>query len=307
MTRALLLPLLSAATLLAQQPTAPPDAQPIPPIGPLVLQVEVNEKAAEAAARDYTYHIHAEQQDLDSSGNPKKTETIDSESLTIEGVRINRVTARNGKPLTPDETAKENARIDKDVAKFKERRARREDKGEETNSRGDEIVTASRILELGTFSNPRRATFAGRSCILADYAGDPHAKTRSQFENIIRDLVGTIWIDEQDKVLVHAEGHFLNDFKIAGGLVADVKRGSSFAATFAKVNNEVWLPADFAGQGKVRILLVTGFNGRFRAHISDYRKFRATSTITGTHGAIDDNGQPVPDSPPPPPPPDPKP
>jgi hypothetical protein len=302
MRRALLLPFL-AATLVAQQPQATPTeihpphpvdlTAPVPPIGALVLQVEVNEKRAEAAARDYTYHIHAERQDLDSNGNPKKTETIDSESVTIEGVRIDRVVARNGKPLTADEIAKENARIDKDVARFKERRAKREERGEETNSRGDEIVTASRILELGTFSNPRRAKFAGRSCIVADYAGDPHARTRNQFESIIRDLVGTVWIDEQDKVLAHAEGHFLNDFKIGGGLVADVKKDSSFETTFTKVNGEVWLPSNISGRGKLRILLFAGFNGSVHAQFSDYRKFRTASTIQGTNGIIGPDGTPV--------------
>jgi hypothetical protein len=110
---------------------------------------------------------------------------------------------------------------------------------------------------------------------------------------VVRDLVGTVWIDEQDDVLVHAEGHFVNDFKIGGGLIADIKKGSSFASTFTKVNGEVWLPSLFTGQGKVRFLLVAGFNGSVRAEFSNYRKFRTSSTIISTHGAIGSDGEPV--------------
>ncbi len=48
----------------------------------------------------------------------------------------------------------------------------------------------------------------GRDTIAVDFAGDPKAKTRNRGEDVIRDLVGTAWVDEQDKVLVKVQGHF---------------------------------------------------------------------------------------------------
>jgi len=41
----------------------------------------------------------------------------------------------------------------------------------------------------------------------------------------------------------------------------------------------VWLPAKLDAQGAARFLLFFNFNGSIRAEQSDYRKFRATSTI----------------------------
>jgi hypothetical protein len=303
-----LLFLLASAAAFAQEPTssAPdkpsPSAQDLPPIPQLVLDVESNEKAAEAAARDYTYHVHFQQLELDNSGNLKKTTTTDSESLTIDGVRIDRVVARDGKPLTPKEAQKESDHIDKEVAKAKERRAKLADKGHDTDSHGDEILTASRILELGSFSNPRRVDLDGRPTIVADYNGDPNAKTHTEFEKAFRDLVGTVWIDEQDRTLSRAQGHFLHDFKIGGGLVVDIKGGSSFEVRYAKINHEVWLPIEASGQGKIRFLLFTGFNGRVHLETSDYRKFRSTSTIIQSDRLIGPDGQPIPNPPPPQPP-----
>ena len=304
MGRILLLAVFCAVPALAgaQEPLAPAaapqsatEAAPLPDIGKLLLDVERNQKAAEAARKDYTYHVHFEQTELDGKGNVKKTTVTDSESVTINGVRVDRVVARDGKPLTAEEAAKESERIDKEVAKDKERREKREGKGQETDSRGDQIISASRILELGTFSNPRRVELDGRSTIVADYAGDPNAKTRQTAEGIIRDLVGTVWIDEKGRALVRAEGHFRNDYKIGGGLVADVRKDSSFSARFVRINDEVWLPAAIEGQGRVRVLLVSGFNGRIHMTASDYRKFRTNSTIVSSSDAIAPDAKPAPE------------
>ena len=288
--------LLACALASAQQPaTQPPPADPpLPPIPQLLHNVERNEKAAEASHNDYTYHDHFEQQSLDKHGQLKKTTTVDAESLVIDGVQVDRIVARNGKPLTPKEAQKQSDQIDKEVAKAKERRAKLESKGKATDANGDTVITASRILELGTFSNPRRIDLNGRPTIVVDYAGDPNAKTRNPFETIVRDLVGTIWIDEHDQVLVRAQGHFLNDFKLGGGLLADIKRDSSFDIQYTNVNHEVWLPADIQANGKIRTLIFLGFNGRFHDVTSDYKKFRTNSTIIPSDRLIGPDGQPIP-------------
>ena len=301
--RALLL-CIASASISAQQTATPstapsPATQPLPPIPQLLLDVERNEKKTEAAARDYTYHVHLQQLELENDGNIKKTTNTDSESVTIDGIRINRTVARDGKPLTPEEAQKESDRIDKEVAKAKAHREKRESQGKETDSNGDPVLTASRILELGSFSNARRVDLDGRPTIVADYNGDPNAKTHSEFEKAFRDLVGTVWIDEQERVLVRAAGHFLHNFKIGGGLVVDIKEGSSFEIRYTRINNEVWLPTEATGQGKVRFLLFTGFNGRVHWVTSDYRKFHSKSTIIDSNRLIGPDGQPLPDPPPP--------
>ena len=257
--------------------------------------MERNEKRFEALRRDYTYHVHLEQQELDKSGGVRKQEITDSESVTIDDVRVDRTVERNGRVLTPEEQTKESTRIDKEVAKARDRRAKALSRGEDTDDRGDAVLSAARILELGRFSNERRVDLNGRPTIVLDYTGDPGAKTHSQAEEIVRDLVGTVWIDEADHVLVRAEGHFLNDFKIGGGLLADVRKNTNFHFETTRVNDGVWLPARIDGQGSIRLLLFAGFNGRMKLVTSDYRRFRASATVLPGTIRVDNSGDPAPE------------
>jgi len=272
----------------------PPTTQPLPPTTQLLLDAERNQKASEAANRDYTYHVHVEQQELERNGKIKKTETTDSESLTIDGIRVDRIVARDGKPLSDKDTQKESDKIDKEVAKAKERREKRASEGKATDSNGDDILTVSRILELGTFSNPRRIDLNGRPTIVLDYTGDPNAKTHSEFEKVFRDLVGNAWVDEQDRVLIRGQGHFLHDFKVGGGLVLNIHQGFSFDFTASHITANIWLPATLNAQGSARLLLFDGINGRVHLVTSDYRKFHSTSTIIDSNRLIGPDGKPVP-------------
>jgi hypothetical protein len=135
----------------------------------------------------------------------------------------------------------------------------------------------------------------GRDTIAVDFVGNPKAKTQNRAEELIRDLAGTAWIDEQDKTLARVEGRFANSFKVGGGLVANVKQGTTFSFEQKKVNGEIWLPVQAEGQGEMRVLLLVGFNGKVRMVTSDYRKFKATATILPGISTVEEQGS---DSPP---------
>ena len=250
-------------------------------------QVEANQRRFEALAKDYTYRESEDFEELDSHEGVKKTRRRVADVFWIDGVPIERTVTLDGKSLNPEEQKKEAERVDKQAAKAREWREKADAQGKETDPRGHDLVTASRILELGTFSNPRREVIGGRNTIVVDYNGNPKAKTHNAAESVFHELAGTVWIDEQDKVVQHAEGRFAHAFKIAGGLVASVKKGTSFEGTFVKINNEVWLPQGFHARGQMRYLLFFSLNGEGRIQISDYRKFRATSTLLPSYTKVD--------------------
>jgi hypothetical protein len=275
---------------LAQNPAMPTGQQmagtkadqaerPLPDIAVLMHTVEANQRASEAIQKDYLYRSVVTAKQTDGHGGVKKTETEEYDVFWVGGVPVHRLTKKNGKELSAEEQKKENQQIDKEVAKAKEKRAKADEKGTETDPRGNDLVTVSRLLELGSFTNARRELLNGRDTIAVDFTGDPKAKTMNRFEDVIRDMVGTAWMDEKDQVLVKGQGHFVNNFKVGAGLVVNIQKGTNFLMEQRKVNDEVWLPATMEGQGSFRALLFVGFNGNFRIVNSDYRKFKTTSTI----------------------------
>ncbi|HWB32700.1 MAG TPA: hypothetical protein VG714_05980 [Acidobacteriaceae bacterium] len=271
-----------AVPLLASAQVPVATDQPLPDITALMHDVEANQRKAEAIEKDYIYHSVTTQQEHDSDGKVKKTTVIGADNYWLEGVPVTRVTSKDGKPLSDKELAKEDRRIEKDVAKAKERRAKADSEGKPTDPRGEDLVTVSRLLELGAFIHPRRVQIGGRSAIAVDFAGDPKAKTRNRMEEVIRDMAGTAWIDEQDRMLVRVEGRFVDNFKIGAGLFANIRKGTHFTAQMTKINGEVWLPEEIQAEGAARFLLFWNFNGRVEIRFSDYRKFRTSSVILPT-------------------------
>lgn len=253
--------------------------RPLPDIVAMMHDVEINERKAETVEKDYLYHSVVTAQEVDGHGQVKKTEVTEYDHYWANGVPVRRMVNKDGKALSPEDIAKEDARIDKESAKARERREKADAQSKETDSRGDQEITVSRLLELGTFTNPRRVQLNGRDAIAVDFAGNPQAKTRNRSEDVIRDMVGTAWIDERDRVLARVEGRFVSAFKVGGGLLVNIRKDTHFTWEQAKVNDEVWLPAHAEGQGAARMLLFFNFNGSLRAVDSDYRKFRTSSTI----------------------------
>jgi len=264
--------------------------RPLPDIPALMHEVEIRQRESEKLLKNYLYREVATAQQSDGHGGLKKTETKEYDVFWLNGVQVHKLVKKDGKELSAEEQKKESDRIDKEVAKAKERRTKAEAKGQETDSNGHEEITVSRFLELGSFTNPRRLRLADRDTIAVDYAGDPKAKTRNRSEDVVRDLAGTVWVDEQDHVISRLEGHLLNTFKIGGGLLVNIQKDTNFAMDQKKINDEVWLPAKIDARGAARAMLFFKFNGSIRVVSSDYRKFKATSTIlpVSTENSEDD-------------------
>jgi len=261
---------------------------PLPDVGVLMHEVEAQQRRDEAALKDYVYRSVETEEESDGRGGVKRRTVKVYDVFRLQGVPVRKLLSKDGKALSAEELKKEDERIDKEVAKARERREKNEAKGMQTSPRGDEEVTVSRFLELGVFTNERRVEVNGRRTIAVDYAGNPKAKTRNRMEEMVRDLVGTVWVDEEDKKLVKLEGHFLNAFKIGGGLLVNIRKDTSFAMEQRKVNEEVWLPVRFEGRGAARAMLFFNFDGSVRVEDSEFRKFKGSATMLPGVGVVEE-------------------
>jgi hypothetical protein len=76
------------------------------------------------------------------------------------------------------------------------------------------------------------------------------------------------------------EAYFVGDARIAGGLLANIQKGTGFVFEQEFVNNEVWLPTYEEAHVGARVLLVKGFRLSEVTRYSDYKKFRVETLST---------------------------
>lgn len=274
MRRALSIPLLLLASLTALAQTAAP-AAPLPDIATLLRDVELHQQANQHAAHDYLYKATRTATRTDG-----KTHTMEIEFVIVNGVQMHRVTARDGKPLSPDDAAREDERANREAAKARERKQKAEREGRSTDQQGEPLIPAARLLELDTVSNLHRELLHGRPTIVFQFHGNRAAKTHGVAEEIIAAAEGTAWIDEQDREMARMEADLPETFRFGWGLVVDIRKGSGITAEFAPVRDGVWLPVGFTGHGQLRRFLFSKpVDGSFSVTYSDYRKFGANVTL----------------------------
>jgi hypothetical protein len=239
--------------------------RPIPEIRQLMKEVLDHQKKLEKVRENYTYSALQTTQDIDGNGRVTKTESREGEDFFVNGHVIERTVKKNGQPLTGHDLEKETDRITKLVEK-----AQKTPSGEPLNGQS---VSVSRVLEIMDVHNPRRQTYRGRQTIVFDFNGRKDAKTHGVVEDATKKLQGTIWIDEADRQVAHMEVMFVDNFRVAGGLLASVQKGSNFHFDQAPVSQGMWLPTGGEGNVQARVLLLKNMRQHVTERDYDYKVF----------------------------------
>ena len=281
--------------LCAQEPTttpapAPPPAakKPLPDLAKLVELAKTHSDAWREIQKNYLCKETVVKDDFDSHGNKKGTHSDEFRVFFVDRHEIHQHVSHDGKLLSPEEEKKEQDRVDKQIAKIKA-------KTEKDESSPAPPPRFAMLLKVTTLSEPRREIINGRPTIIFDYAGNPKAKTSNMSEEIMRQLNGHIWIDEEDAATARLDGELRENFHVGGGLLANIKKGSHFSLDYTRVNGEIWFTHTVDAHADGRILLFKGFDGNAHITFSDYRKMKTSVTINPGFHVIGDNGQPVPD------------
>lgn len=243
-----------------------PAATPLPDVRALIQEVRAHQKKLDKTREDYTYSSLQTVEDIDQNGQVKKTETTEGEDFFVNGHAIERTVKKNGKPLSDHDQQKETERVTKLVEKA--------EKTPSDQPLEEQTVSVSRLLDIMDVSNPRRESYRGRPSILFDFVGRKDAKTHGLAEDASKKLAGTVWIDEADREVAHIEVRFNDNFRIGGGLVASIQKGSSFRFDQAPVSGGLWLPTGAEGNIQARVLMVKNYRQHFTERVSDYKRFR---------------------------------
>jgi hypothetical protein len=243
----------------ASAPAVLPDAATI------LREVEAHQKQLDKVRENYTFRALQTTRQLDNKGNTKKVETEEHEVFFVNGHRVEKLVRKDGKDLTPEQARKEQDRVNKEVLKLSQPGYR--------DPHNDDI-TVARLLQIVTFSRPRRVNLNGRDAIAFDFTGDEHAKTHGRGEDALKKVSGTIWIDETDREVSRMSATLDENYHVGFGLLASVAKGSNLVFDQALIRNEAWLPTAIAVHLQARAFLVAGFRAEIDVRFDQYRKFQ---------------------------------
>lgn len=233
----------------------------------LAREIEAKQRKMDELRENYTFHEAIVTDELDTKGSVKSTERTESDVFFVNGYRVTRLLKKNGKELTEKEDKSEQSRIRKLIEEDM-----KASPGRAYNRRG-ENTGVSEILPLVKISNPRRLTLNGRSTLTYDFIGDPHAKAHGLAENAARKIMGTVWIDESDRLVARLEAHFDDTFRIGGGFLASIQKGTSLIFEQSRISPDLWMPSVSEIHLAARELLVKGVRQNLHIKDSDFRRF----------------------------------
>jgi hypothetical protein len=258
----------------------------LPDLKALFKELDDNQKAIDKIKEDYAGTSTEEETEFDSDGKVKKHTVTESTFFYFDGEEISEVSKKDGKALSEAEQKKETDNAQKRVEEIQKERAKKDAKEEKAKEQGkpekdDDSVGIEVFLRTCEFVNPRRERFRGQDVLVFDFEPNPEYKPRNLEERIVHQLAGAVWIDEKAHDVARLEGYFVGDTKIAGGLLANIQKGTGFVFEQEFINNEVWLPTYEEAHVGARVLMVKGFRVNDVTRYSDYKKFHvdASSTI----------------------------
>jgi hypothetical protein len=257
----------------------------LPDLKALFKEIDDNQKAIDKLKENYTGTRSEEETQFESDGKVKERKLNEYTFFYLNGDEISTLVKKDGKPLSDSEQKKENERVQKEIQDIQKRETKKEAKEEKAKEEGKDGADNDEpgievFLRACQFVNPRRERFRGQDVLVFDFEPNPEFKAHKLEEKVVQKLAGVVWIDEKAHDVARLEAYFVGDMKFAGGLLANLQKGTSFVLEQQYVNNEVWLPTYEEAHVGVRVLLVKGFKVNSVTRYSDYQKFNVDTLST---------------------------
>jgi len=280
--------LLSVAALGQQVPAPGPDPKTSVPTATL-SQEQIRELIQKSAdkdlendkrQRDYTYTERDEERHLDGKGQVKTTETKTYDVMEIYGEQVQKLIAKDDKPLSGKDARKEDEKIQKLIDKRRnesdsdrKKRLEKEEKDREENRQFvREVADAYNFKFVGV------EIADGRENYVID--GDPRPGYQPHLKDakILPKFRFRAWIDKDEDQWKKLDVQCIDTVSF-GLFLARLHKGSRIVIEQTRVNDEVWLPQHVAVNVDVRVALLKNFDIAVDDTYTNYKKFRTETRI----------------------------
>jgi hypothetical protein len=269
------------APVLAQQIQAPSfvQAQEVvrsTPAGQLVAEVVKNELSAHGEGR-FMYR------DQRTSPEGEKTKELVE---TDAGV-VARLIAINGQPLTPQQRAEEEARL-QDLSQHPERQRQRQREQQQ-----DDEQVRKLFAELPkAFHYQYEGTDEGKSgeLIRLGFTADTQYQPSSRETSVFKAMSGKLWVAIPDYRLARIEATLFRDVTFGWGLFGRLDKGGHFFVEQSKIGPQRWETTYMNLQFTGKILLFKTLNLCQVDRLSDFHAVPGGLTLTQGIELLEKNG-----------------
>lgn len=220
--------------------------RPVPEPAALMKEVQAHQRKMDEARENYTFHRIRKVQELDGKGAVKKVTLMEREIFFVNGHQIGRLIKKDGKPLGDDDERKEQERTRKLTLEFS--------KQAPAYGNGGGVNLIGIILAVAEVSNPRRIEMNGRSTLAFDFKGNPKAEAHGMQANGAKKVAGTVWIDEMDRQVARLQVEFYDSFRVGGGLLGSVQKGTVLKIDQAPISDGLWMQTGIEQHMNMRIV-----------------------------------------------------
>jgi hypothetical protein len=246
----------------------------------LIQKTADNDLENDKKQRDYTYVERHEERRLDGKGHVKSTEAKTFDVMEIYGEQVQKLIAKNDKPLSEKDARKEDEKVQKLIEKRKnesaedrKKRLQKEEKGrEESRKFVREVADAYNFKFDGIESLDRRENYVIEGDPKPGY--EPHLKEAG----ILPKFRFRAWIDKDEAQWKKLDIQCIET--VSWGLfIARLHKGSRIVIEQTRVNDEVWLPQHVNVNVDVRLALLKNIDIAVEQSFRDYKKFRTGTKV----------------------------
>ena len=250
----------------------------------MIRQVAEKDQENDKKERDYAYVERDEERTLDGKGHVKSTEIKTYEVMDLYGDQVQRLIAKDDKPLSDQDARKEEKKIQRLMEKRKNEsekdRAKRQEKEQKDREEGRKFM--GEMADAFNFRLEGIEQLDGRETYVISAEPRPGYHPHSRETGFLPKVRFRAWIDKDELQWKKADIRFIDTVSF-GLILARLHKGSRVIIEQARVNDEVWLPQHIEVKIDARLALLMGLNMDLEFTFRDYKKFRSDSKlIVGT-------------------------
>jgi hypothetical protein len=231
-------------------------------------------------AREYAFRETTVTRDLDAAGKVRKTK---SEAFLVtpgpDG-EYRRLLARDGKPLSPQEEAKEERKFQEYLREQLGRRP--EELERETRKKLESRVRRFQerlreAREVFDFETLEDDVLQGEPVRVFRFFAKPGYQPHSRATDVLSRMEGRVWVDPKRDQIARLEVRFVKSLKFLGGVFGRVSEGSEAAAEAWFDGEGVWLLDEIALSLNARLYFLKTYRQQIAIDYHDYQRYRVST------------------------------